>query len=281
MKILIIQSNGKHEKNKHFRECFCLARSFQKLNYQTTIWGLGHESFNQSVDFENYSLIINLENYDTSKWIPDMSKIKTKKMLWSIDAHCAGEAKFNYEFNRGNYSLLLHSTKDYADGKKKVWFPNCYDSTLIGPRKVDKRSDIGFCGNVVNRQEIIDFLKNNFNFIFDKFVIGEDMVRTINSYKIHFNKNMLNDINYRNFETIGCGIPLITNYNYQYKILGFKQKENALFYNNKNELKEILTIVLKDKKMLENISKNSLLLARKHTYDVRAKFLIEVLYKNL
>jgi len=33
--------------------------------------------------------------------------------------------------------------------------------------------------------------------------------------------------------------------------------------------------------MLENISKNSLLLARKHTYDVRARFLIEVLYKNL
>ena len=37
------------------------------------------------------------------------------------------------------------------------------------------------------------------------------MVKAINSYKIHFNRNHSKDINYRTFETLGCQTVLVTN----------------------------------------------------------------------
>ena len=43
-------------------------------------------------------------------------------------------------------------------------------------------------------------------------VLGPDMVRTVNSYQVHWNRNMGLDINYRTFETLACGSFLLTNY---------------------------------------------------------------------
>jgi hypothetical protein len=40
MKILLIQENGRHNENRHFRECFCLQRGFEKLGHNVTVWGL-------------------------------------------------------------------------------------------------------------------------------------------------------------------------------------------------------------------------------------------------
>ena len=31
MKILIIQENGRHEENRHLKECFCFQREYEKL----------------------------------------------------------------------------------------------------------------------------------------------------------------------------------------------------------------------------------------------------------
>src|SRR5689334_21598787 len=45
MKVLIIQENGRHEKNRHFRECFALQSAFQRLGWKADIWGLGHSGF--------------------------------------------------------------------------------------------------------------------------------------------------------------------------------------------------------------------------------------------
>lgn len=97
MKILLIQENGRHEKNRNFRECFCLQRGFNKIGIESTVWGLGHNNFNDNINFDDFDLIINLENY-SSGWEPDLSIIKTKKMLWSIDAHARGESPFINEF---------------------------------------------------------------------------------------------------------------------------------------------------------------------------------------
>lgn len=277
MNILIIQENGRHKENRLFRECFCLQRAFKSQGHNTTVWGLGHENYNDIIDYENYDLIINLENYANTagNWVPNLKNIKTKKFLWSIDAHCKGTEPFDREFESGNYDLLLHSTKDYATGGKKVWFPNAYDNTLIGKRNVDKKCDIGFCGSMLNRAPFIKLLKEKYKFIHDDFIIGENMVKAINSYKIHFNNNLSTDINYRNFETIGCGIPLITNFNYQYELLGFKDRVNVMFYNNINELESCVDELLNNKELQDNIGKAGFELAKKHTYEQRVKKLIQ------
>ena len=66
MKTLVIQSNGEHEENRNFRECFSLKRAFEKNKIDCDIWGLGHPNYKEGaeVDFNAYDLIINLENYD-------------------------------------------------------------------------------------------------------------------------------------------------------------------------------------------------------------------------
>jgi hypothetical protein len=280
MKILLIQENGRHNENRHFRECFCLKRGFEKLGHNVTVWGLGHDNYNDIIDFDSFNLIINLENYDYSGWVPSLSNINTIKFLWCIDAHVEGETSYNTKFNKDNYNLLLHSTKDYVNDKHKVWFPNAFDDTLISHRSVIKKCDVGFCGSLLNRSNYLNLLSSNFNFIYDNFVIGDSMVNTINSYKIHWNCNLSNDINYRSFETIGCGTPLVTNYNYQYEELGFIDGVNVMMYKDNNEMILKINQLLSDDNLRESIGKSGLELSKQHTYEKRCETLIN-LYNNI
>jgi len=183
VKILLIQENGRHEKNRHFRECFSLQKAFISLNTFCDVWGLGHANYTITPNFDDYDVIINLENYDEIGWVPDLSKVKTKKYLWAIDAHVKGIESYNKEFTRGNYTKILQSTLQLVD-RNSIWFPNAYDASLIKPLFIDKKYDIGFCGNINNREQLLYELEKRFNLKKDIFVIGEDMVKTINSYKI-------------------------------------------------------------------------------------------------
>lgn len=279
MNILIIQENGRHDKNKNFRECFCLKRGFDRIGVNSTVWGLGHENFNSDINFNDFDLIINLENY-SSGWEPDLSNINSVKFLWSIDSHVRGEKPFLLEFNKSKYDILLHSTNEFVNEKYKIWFPNAFDDELIYKKNIGKRCDVGFCGNVLNRGKFINELSKRYNFIHDEFVIGDDMVNAINSYRIHWNKNISVDINYRNFETIGCGVPLVTNYNINYEKIGFKHMENVIFYKNTNEMFEYIDLVIKDNSLREYIGNNGYLLSKKHTYFERCNFLLK-LYKDI
>ena len=279
MKILIIQENGRHKENKHFRECFCMQRSLQKLDHEIDVWGLGHNNYETKPKFNEYDLILNFENYDSFGWVPDLSHTtKPKKFLWSIDAHCRGLKPFLETFHRGKYDLILQAIEDYVQ-KDSVWFPNCYDSTLIKPLENNKSTDIGFCGSVLNREPFLNYLMNKHGLQKDIWVLGEEMVKKINSYWIHFNINLANDINYRSFETIGCGTVLLTNYNPQYEKLGFVDEHNCLIYKNFDGLGTKLNKYFKNYDKLKEISRNALDLSKKHTYDIRAKQLIEI-YEN-
>ena len=277
MKVLIIQENGRHEENRNFRECFCLKRSLEKLSCDVEIWGKGHENFSQSLDFDNYDLVINLENYDTVGWVPDLSPYsKCVKMLWSIDAHCRGIEPYRQTYYSGKYDVILQAIKDYVD-EDSVWFPNCYDDSLINYRKnIKKEVPIGFCGSLLNRGQLLNFLKEQYNLQPDIWVLGSKMVDKINSYWIHFNINLANDINYRSFETIGSGTVLLTNRNSQYEELGFIDEVNCLMYGSMEELQEKLKNYIGKTEKLQKISKQGLELAKSHTYDKRAQTLLEI-----
>lgn len=275
MKVLVIQENGRHEKNKLFRECFCLQRSLNKIGVHTDVWGLGHANYEVRPDFDTYDLIINLENYDTTGWVPDLANTqKPKKFLWSIDAHCRGIDVFRQTYDSGKYSLILQATKDFVD-ENSVWFPNCYDHTIIKPT-IKKEHFLGFCGSLLNREPILNFLEKEHGLKKDIFKIGSDMVDTVSSYYVHFNINLANDINYRSFETLGCNTMLLTNYNYQYEELGFIDGKNCMMYKNVKELSEKLNICREDKPRILEIAAAGYELAKKHTYDERAKKIISL-----
>lgn len=286
MKILIIQEAGRHLKNKNFRESLCLKRAFDSFPnlHETDVWGFGYDNFNEKLNFNEYDILINLENYDTG-WVPDLSKInKPIKFLWSIDSHVKGVESYLEEYKRGKYNYVLQATLDFvSEIPNSIWFPNCYDDSLIYPKQTNKSIDVGFCGNYATQQrkQILDFLSKHINLKQDIFIIGDEMVDIINNYKIHFNLNIANDINYRNFETIGCNTILCTNHNDQYKKLGFIDLENCLIYNSIAEAIEKINFVLNDKNTYEKIQSNGFKLSTRHNYKKRSLELLQFLNENI
>jgi len=279
MKILIVQENGRHEINRYFRECFCMQRALSNSGHEVDVWGLGHENFQDIPDWEAYELILNFENYDSTGWSPSLHSTKRpKKFLWSIDAHCVGLQPFLNTYTRGNYDLILQSTLDYVN-ENSVWFPNCCDDSLFLPSS-EKKSFIGFCGSMLNRKQLLDFLTKKYGLKQDIWVLGHDMVETVSSYHVHFNINLANDINYRSFETIACNTMLLTNYNPQYEKLGFEDGVNCMMYRDIEELCKKIELCQSDSRLITKISEAGYNLSRQHTYNKRAEKIIS-LYEGI
>lgn len=272
---MIIQENGRHDKNRNFRECFCAQRAFTFYGHEADVWGLGHSNYETKPDYDSYDLIINLENYDETGWVPNLKQVKATKLLWSIDAHVKGIDGYLKTAEEGKYDLILQATPQFVS-PGSIWFPNCYDDELIKPLNIEKKYHIGFCGNIVNRGNLIKLLQDTFNLKLDEFVIGNEMVEAINSYKIHFNANIGIDINYRNFETLGCGTCLLTSANPHYCRLGFVDHFNCLIYNNVEEMLEKVKFALENEEARTIISNNGLVLAEEHTYKKRISYLLSL-----
>jgi len=275
MRILIIQENGRHQENRGFHICFSIQRSLKALGHDADVWGLGHDNYEQAPIWNSYELILNLENYDLRGWVPDLSTVSAaKKMLWSIDAHCRGMKPFVDTYHSGKYNLILQATEDFVD-ENSVWFPNCYDRTLIKPSS-PKTDFLGFCGSLLNREQLLNFLSSKYGLKKDIWKLGNDMVQTVSSYRIHFNINLANDINYRSFETLGCGTMLLTNYNPQYEKLGFVDGENCMMYKDIDELCNKIEACQLDPDMVSSITESGVELVKSHTYDERAQRLINI-----
>lgn len=277
MNILIIQEYGRNPENQQFRECLSLQRALNKLSVvDADVWGLGHANFPSQPDFNSYDIIVNLENYDEIGWVPDLSLYTHPyKMLWSIDAHVKGMDGYTGTFHKGQYDIILQATKDYVD-KNSVWFPNCYDEHLVFPNRKLKTTDFGFCGSLLDRKGILDNLTGRYGLQQDIFVLGNKMVDAVNSYWIHFNSNIGNDINYRSFETIGCGTVLLTSYNSQYEELGFIDEVNCLMYGEEQELYDKIEEYSGKYTQLKSIIARGYNLAKRHTYEKRASQLIGI-----
>lgn len=284
MKVLIIQENGHHDGNRGYRECFSFQRAFQEhADFSADIWGSRHANFQMTPDFSAYDIILQLEQYDGSygqPWIPYdcIKKSKAYKILWAVDSHSRTPQYYEYLRGLGGYQLVLNAIKHHV-GPHGVWFPNAYDDMLIKPLRVDKKIDVAFCGNGggEKREAMVKHMQDNLgqSFKFDHWVIGDAMVEAINSYRIHFNFNVLDDINYRSFETIGCGTPLLTNNNYQYDELGFVNGKNCLIYKTKEEAVDIAREYLGKSNKLKEIGDAGLELAKKHSYRARIRNLIK------
>ncbi len=287
MKIVIIQEAGRHEGNKNFRESLCLHKALSRIEeVESKVWGLNYPDFNMSFsEIEQWAdVIFVIENY-TSDWLPinEISNSKKLKIFWSIDSHCVLE-QHKQLCRLLNIDILLNSTESYLpnfDGlvKKSYWFPNSYSCELIFPKNIEKTIDIGFCGNVLNRGHVIDSL-DKYDIKKDIFVIGDDMVDVINSYKIHLNCNISNDINYRTFETTGCGTFLLTNYTPGLEKL-FDIGKEIVVYNDLNDLDNKVKYYLENEEEREKIAKAGYERSKKdHTYFERTKNLIDIIKNN-
>ena len=281
MNITIIQEAGRHAENKEFRESLCLKRGFEKLGETVQLWGLGYNLKDFDEIEKNTDVFLIIENY-TPEWLPfdKIAKSNKLKIYWSIDSHVVLELHKSIN-KRLNINIHLNSSRSYLShfkdsSDKTIWFPNAYPSDLIFPKNIEKTIDIGFCGGTSNRGGWIGDLKK-YNIVHHNFVIGDSMVNAINTYKLHFNRNVSNDINYRTFETCGCKTILLTNYTDGLEEL-FKLEEEIITYSDINDLYEKIDFLLENetiRKQIEINGYNNVLSS--HTYDKRCEQLIDII----
>ena len=287
MNIVIIQEAGRHDKNKNFREALNLHRSLSKIDgVESKVWGLNYPDFNIPFsEIEKWAdVIFVIENY-TSGWLPisEISNSSKLKIFWSIDSHCV-LSQHQSLCSILKIDILLNSTEGYIKNynglvDKSYWFANSYPDDLIYPLDIEKNIDIGFCGNILNRGHVIDSL-DKYGIKKDIFVIGCDMVNTINSYKIHLNCNISNDINYRTFETCGCGTMLLTNYTPGLEKL-FDIGKEIVVYESIEDLDNKVKYYLENEDERNMIAETGYQRAKKdHTYFERAKKIIDIINEN-
>lgn len=226
MRLLIVQERGHHEMDAAYREALSFQKAFRAIGSEATVWGPGYPNFR--VPFAEVEsgcdAILVLQNYNFT-WLPALATSRKLKIFWSIDSHCALGSHVNF-CAKHKIQVLLNSTERYLPYFRNVaershWFPNCFPDDLVRPLPaVPKQYDLGFVGNHLNRKWWLDELAAKFGMKVVAFkspegpnydAIGDNMVRWINSFKIHFNRNIADDINYRTFETLGCKTLLLTN----------------------------------------------------------------------
>ncbi len=281
MKILIIQECGRHEKNKNFRESLNFQRAFTKIGIESTVWGLNYPNYNQSFEqiSKGYNVVLLIENYNNG-WLPNISNFKGLKIFWSIDSHMILQQHLNTcTINKIDIVLnAIDSHQRYFSKFKTYYLPNAYPDDLIYYKpEIYKKYEVGFCGNIITRGDWIDSIPNIRK---DVFVIGDDMVNSINSYKIHFNRNLADDINYRTFETLGCKTFLLTNKTENLDKL-FNIGEHLDIYTTKQDLLEKVKYYLSNDDIRNTIAEKGYEWVREnHTFVNRAKEILKIIEEN-
>lgn len=285
MKILIIQEAGRHQANKEYREALNMYRALTKIGVESVVWGLNYNNFN--ITFEEISkdcdAVLLLENYEVNNWVPDLTNFKGLKLFWSVDSHCVPGQHVN-TCNRNGIDIVLNAIESHQAffrNQKTYYFPNAYPDDLIYPMEdVRKTVDLGFCGNRLNRANYINVLQNQLGLKLDEMVIGDDMVRAINSYKVHFNRNIADDLNYRTFETLGCKTVLFTNFTENLDKL-FTIGEHLMVYDTVEDFVSKYNELINDSERMHQIAEAGYKHVKEnHTFVNRAERLVEIIKEN-
>lgn len=299
-KWIIIQSAGEHLPNKFLRECLALQHALIQNGQQADVWGPRHEGYDphQIPDWESYDFVLVIENYELG-FLPNFNNIhKPLKLQWIIDLHCKGPTSY-LPISR-QMDVILHSTKSLIPGYRKslsddkithLWFPNGVDDRYfkVFPEQtpLEKIHSLTFIGNLNNRKDYVNRLKNEArlgsegtdNQLEYFFRIGEEMFQTVRQTKVNFNKSIGCDVNYRNFETIGLGTCLCTNYMAELEELGFKDGVNCLMYRTYEECVQKIKDVLGEENdaKREAIARTGAEFAKAHSYTQRIATLISAI----
>lgn len=291
MKWLIIQSDGEHkgqdgwDRNDMMRECHAVKHGLIYAGDHVDIWGLRHTNYRNPPDFNGYDGIFVLENYDFS-WIPDISRYgRAIRLFWLIDAHWQPIDTFSRLIPQCD--IVLHSTRAFMEPyqqryphQRHAYFPNSVDSRFFDKNLyVDQHREnnvIFIGGKAAPRAAAIDLMTIKCGMTYSYGITGMSYVRAVLNTKIQFNKGLNGDINYRNWETIGLGACLLTEYDPEMELLGFKHDVNCLFYKTPEEAVDLANSYIASGEW-QRIAEAGYALSRYHTCIRRIATLVRQL----
>lgn len=294
MKWLILQSAGKHkgqdgwDRNDMLRECFAIEYALCCAGDTVDVWGLRHENYATKPDFNSYDGIFTIENYELD-WLPRVNGLyRALRIFWIIDAHW--QPLNTYAEVLKGYDIVLHSTRGFIapyrtlyPDRKHLYFPNGVDSRFFDCAlypETPRTDDIIFIGGkAAPRAAAIDHMVQECGMSYRYGITGMSYIRAVMNAKIQFNKGLNGDINYRNWETIGLGTCLLTEYDPEMELLGFKHNVNCLFYKTVDEAVELAKTCLKTGEW-QRIAQAGYALSKHHSYVKRVPRLIHNLFTN-
>ncbi len=287
MNVLILQQAGEHVQDLDSKESSVFQRYFKLHGIDSIVSGLNHGNFSNIKNLiDECDAIFLLENYEINGWIPDLSKVNKLKIFWTMDSHLALENHINL-CNKHKINIVLHGIHDhnlYFKDYKTYYFPlACIPEKTRPLKDINKIYDVGFCGSLIfDRPKWLDLLDRNFNLKRDIMVLGENMVKAINSYKIHFNKTISPEgVNARVVQTLACNTFLITNKTNDMKYQ-FKPGKHFITYENEHELIEKINFYLENYEIAERISLEGYNHVLKyHTFENRVQELIKIIKENI
>jgi len=271
MSILIFQSQHADPEINKYRESQNFRRAFLRRGIHAEVW-------TKETKIDDFESFLVLENYEFNQ-LPDLSGFKQRKFIWVIDSH-KNAPELNKYIALNHIDKTLVAFKNHLDlFPNSTWFPPAAPADLCMPLKNwDKKYTVGFCGSRGNRGGELDSLTHTAGLHQDIFVLGDAMVRAINSYAMHFNKNETPDVlAFRTMETMACGTMLITDKSGNVEEL-FDNGTHLALYDTINEAQELIEYYSTHETEMEEIAaagREEFL--EKHTYDNRANTIEELL----
>jgi len=281
MKILICDRLLVGKPNSDWKEGWEFYYAFKNIGVECDIAGLNCPIPETKIPeiSQGYDFVLVRENYPGRDWKWwDWKLIKTTKMFWAIDTHLV-------DYN----NWLRESSFDYVglnnegDLNKYSNFKNFHFPYGVSKRYAQKLSDkkeyeITFIGGLTSeRQQYLDSFGIKHISAF-----GNEYIKEMQKSKICFNKSIQYDLNAKNLEIMATGTFLLTNYNESFFNLTKDSPLMAnIFYKNDDELRDKINYYLNNDIEREEIAKQlQEYILQKHSYDSRAKLLLEIIDKK-
>lgn len=197
---------------------------------------------------------------------------KTKTCLWVSDLHRPDWAAWRLEMMKNfHYDHIFYAQKSFKEIVMKQgyletecsWLAHGVDAEIFKPMPwINKVYDMALVGYSNPRRQIaMDSLKQLLNFKHFDSVWAWSAARSINESRIGFNMSVEDSdvCNMRVFETLACGVPLLTNFSPDCgleDLFGKDFENKMLVYTNAQEMREKAVRLIASSELRKQLAEN-------------------------
>ena len=187
-----------------------------------------------------------------------------------------------------DHVLVAHRgcIKEYEEltGAKVSWLPYAFYPEIHRPLGLEETLDLSFLGGLdwvgaEKRRRIIELIRSKrpgLRFYVSSRNFLNHMVAIYNMSKVVLNISRIGEMNWRDFEVLGCGRPMIRDYSAEVSEI-FSDGEHLVMFRDEEDLLEKIDELIRNKEKRERIAlKGRQEALEKHTLDHRVGRILEI-----